>query len=151
MENPTEPEPYARDARNFLRKHFIGRDVSVRLEFSKKTNPNALSAAGPEQTMSFGNIALEGGKDGPQEAAEMIVRRGFATIQTAREGEERSSLMVQLLDAQEYATVRMLLQLFNCSRLGLARIQGAAQQSDGAVVGCTGVCDGAYARAVVGF
>lgn len=83
--------------------------MTVRLEFSRKVLPgaNAPVGGGAELTMSFGNMALEGGKAGPQEAAEMIVRRGFGSVTNAREGEERSSLMGQLMDAEEYARVRV--------------------------------------------
>ena len=81
-----EPEPFAREAKEALRKAAIGAKVSARLEYSRKVVAGGQAAAAgdaPEPvTMQFGNAAVAGkGKDGPAELAELLVRRGLAAVQ----------------------------------------------------------------------
>ena len=101
----SEPEPYAQDAKDFLRRHLIGQDVDVRIEYSRKVTPTNADGPTDNVVIQSGNVSFSSAQ-GPQEAAEMVVRRGFANVQAAKEGEERSSVFAQLLDAEEYARVR---------------------------------------------
>lgn len=75
-----EPEPYAREAKEFMRKLAIGCTADVSLEYSRK-----VTTQGPEPplepvTLQMGNIVLHTAK-GAVQAAQALVRRGFATLQ----------------------------------------------------------------------
>lgn len=78
-----DPEPYAREAKEFVRATCIGADCTVALEYTRKVPPpmdgNAAARA-TEVVMQFGNIEVPT-KRGPQQLAEMVVRRGFAALQ----------------------------------------------------------------------
>lgn len=41
------PEPYGLDAREFLRKKLIGKDVTVKMEYTRKIGPVAPGSDGP--------------------------------------------------------------------------------------------------------
>jgi hypothetical protein len=82
-----EPEPWAREAKECLRKAAVGAAVDVTLEYSR-TIPASVAGGGdgghrgdaPELKLEMGNVAVSG-KQGPQQLAEMLVRRGLAVVQ----------------------------------------------------------------------
>jgi hypothetical protein len=75
------PEPYAREAKEFLRKLCIGTSVSGSIEFQRAIPPS-LNSDGPQQALELqmGN-AIFSTPRGPQQLAEAVVRRGFASVQ----------------------------------------------------------------------
>lgn len=80
-----EPEPWAREAKEALRKAAIGAAADVTLEYSRQVaappGPRGDGgAAQAETTMQFGN-AVVAGKSGKYQLAEMMVRRGLAAVQ----------------------------------------------------------------------
>ncbi|GJP63402.1 hypothetical protein CLOP_g20489 [Closterium sp. NIES-67] len=127
MGNPRrdeKPEPYAREAKEFLRSRLIGQPVAVQMEYTRKMPP--MEAGGPEgRNMEFGSAFLLTGKtDTPAPAApattasgdaapavpaggvnvaEMLVTRGLATVVRHRDFEERSSQYDALLAAEAKA------------------------------------------------
>ena len=79
----TEPEPYAREAKEFVRATCIGAQCTVTLEYTRKVPPpldSNAAARAAEVNLQFGNIEVPT-KRGPQQLAEMVVRRGFAALQ----------------------------------------------------------------------
>ncbi|KAL7152664.1 hypothetical protein ABFS83_04G113800 [Erythranthe nasuta] len=124
MGNPRrdqKPDPYARDAKEFLRTRLIGRQVNVSMEYSRKVtfaDGAASAAAGPadSRVMDFGTVFLiHPPKDGEDAAAtgaaqqtganiaELLVARGFATVVRHRDFEERSNYYDALLSAESRA------------------------------------------------
>lgn len=79
----TEPEPYAHDAKEYLRKLCIGADVDVSLEYSRKVVPTNAELPLEPLTLQMGNIVVPTAR-GLQQLAELIVRRGFAVVQVGR-------------------------------------------------------------------
>jgi staphylococcal nuclease domain-containing protein 1 len=71
------PEPYGNDAREFLRRKLVGREVKVQMEYTRKIGGGAAAAAAAaaggadaaaaaaagadERVLSFGNVELAGG------------------------------------------------------------------------------------------
>ncbi|CAI5976211.1 unnamed protein product [Closterium sp. NIES-64] len=133
MGNPRrdeKPEPYAREAKEFLRSRLIGQPVAVQMEYTRKMPP--MEAGGPEgRNMEFGSAFLLTGKSdaaaahaaaapaapattasgdaapavppGGVNVAEMLVTRGLATVVRHRDFEERSSQYDALLAAEAKA------------------------------------------------
>lgn len=105
------PEPHGLEAREFLRKKFIGKDVTVKMEYTRKIGPMPGQAAAAEapaaddrSVMAFGNVELNNTKEGEDKnAAEMVVARGFADVIRHRSDEERSSVYETLLELEEKA------------------------------------------------
>ncbi|XP_075490164.1 ribonuclease TUDOR 1-like isoform X1 [Primulina tabacum] len=122
MGNPRKdqkPDPYARDAKEFLRTRIIGRQVQVSMEYSRKVSlvdgtAAASSGAAEMRVMDFGSVFLPS-KDGIEAAAgtssqqtgtniaELLVARGFATVVRHRDFEERSNHYDALLSAESRA------------------------------------------------
>ncbi|KAI3463513.1 hypothetical protein Pfo_020176 [Paulownia fortunei] len=123
MGNPRrdqKPDPYARDAKEFLRTRLIDRQVNVSMEYSRKVSlaDGAAATSGSTDTrvMDFGSIFLvnqsKDGDDatsgaGSQQAginiAELLVARGYATVIRHRDFEERSNYYDALLSAESRA------------------------------------------------
>ncbi|XP_011082808.1 ribonuclease TUDOR 1 [Sesamum indicum] len=123
MGNPRrdqKPDPYARDAKEFLRTRLIGRQVNVSMEYSRKVNlldgAPAASASTDTRVMDFGSVFLVNPpKDGDDAAsgagsqqvgtniAELLVARGYATVVRHRDFEERSNYYDALLSAESRA------------------------------------------------
>ncbi|KAL0425189.1 UNVERIFIED_CONTAM: Ribonuclease TUDOR 1 [Sesamum radiatum] len=123
MGNPRrdqKPDPYARDAKEFLRTRLIGRQVNVSMEYSRKVNlldgAPVASASTDTRVMDFGSIFLVNPpKDGDDAAsgagsqqvgtniAELLVARGYATVVRHRDFEERSNYYDALLSAESRA------------------------------------------------
>ncbi|KAG6383090.1 hypothetical protein SASPL_157160 [Salvia splendens] len=123
MGNPRrdqKPDPYARDAKEFLRTRLIGRQVNVSMEYSRKvglTDGGAAPAgSGDTRVMDFGTVFIANpSQDGDAAAAaaanqtngvniaELLVARGFATTVRHRDFEERSNYYDALLSAESRA------------------------------------------------
>ncbi|KAG8388177.1 hypothetical protein BUALT_Bualt02G0098700 [Buddleja alternifolia] len=125
MGNPRmdkKPDPYAREAKEFLRTRLIGRQVNVSMEYSRKVSfadGAAAASASPADTrvMDFGSVFLvNSSKEGDAAAsaaaanqqagtniAELLVARGYATVVRHRDFEERSNYYDALLSAESRA------------------------------------------------
>ncbi|GER54141.1 staphylococcal nuclease domain-containing protein, partial [Striga asiatica] len=121
MGNPRrdqKPDPYARDAKEFLRTRLIGRQVNVSMEYSRKVSlaegPGALPGSTDSRVMDFGSVFLlkdgdaaaasgAGSHQGGVNIAELLVARGFATVVRHRDFEERSNHYDALLSAESRA------------------------------------------------
>eukprot|EP00850_Spirogloea_muscicola_P016978 SM000141S00922 [mRNA] locus=s141:240772:249829:- [translate_table: standard] len=128
MGNPRrdeKPEPYAREAKEFLRTRLIGQQVSVAMEYIRKIVPSDLLPGTPapagSRSMEFGTVMLlsavkadlaetgvsatssEATPQGSINVAEMTVARGFATVVRHRDFEERSLHYDALLAAEQRA------------------------------------------------
>ncbi|EPS63110.1 hypothetical protein M569_11676, partial [Genlisea aurea] len=119
MGNPRrdqKPDPYARDAKEFLRTRLIGRQVNVSMEYSRKVSSGdgTASASGSSdatRVMDFGSVFLVNPpKDGEEASsgatvniAELLVARGYATVVRHRDFEERSNYYDALLSAESRA------------------------------------------------
>ena len=92
-----EPDHWAVDAKEFLRKLLIGKEVNVQMEYTRK-----VAIVNRDPTMAFGNILV---KDKGEEVnvSESVVRNGFATVVKHRAEEERSSIYEKLMEAEEEA------------------------------------------------
>ncbi|KAI8465187.1 MAG: hypothetical protein J3K34DRAFT_473642 [Monoraphidium minutum] len=102
------PEPHGNEAREFLRKKFIGKEVNVKMEYTRKVQAmpgvEGGAPAGEERVLSFGNVELLGAKDGEDKnASEMAVARGYATVIRHRTDEERSGVYEKLMALEEAA------------------------------------------------
>ncbi|KAL6495805.1 Translin-1 [Orobanche gracilis] len=110
-------EPYAPDAKDFLRTCLIGHHVNVSMEYSRKVSltDGAAAESGSANTrlMDFGTIFLpkdgaaaatgEGGQQPGVNVAELLVARGFAAVIRHRDFEERSNHYDALLSAESRA------------------------------------------------
>ncbi|GER45585.1 nuclease domain-containing protein [Striga asiatica] len=122
MGNPRrdqKPDPYARDAKEFLRTRLIGRQVNVSMEYSRKVSlaegPGAAPGSADTKVMDFGTVFLlkdadaaaaasgAGSQQGGVNIAELLVARGFATVVRHRDFEERSNHYDALLSAESRA------------------------------------------------
>lgn len=98
-------DPWAAEAKEFLRKKLIGKQVQVKLEYTRKVPLSSAESAATgeaERVMQFGNIELvaEKGED-QKNVSELIVARGFATVVRHRSDEERSGVYEQLIQLEE--------------------------------------------------
>ncbi|KAG5223298.1 nuclease domain-containing protein [Salix suchowensis] len=127
MGNPRrdeKPAPYARDAKEFLRTRLIGRQVNVKMEYSRKMTdgPIVVPVPGDARVMDFGSIFLlshskgdgveastapstDAGQQPGINVAELLVSRGFGTVIRHRDFEERSNFYDALLAAESRAIV----------------------------------------------
>eukprot|EP00271_Cylindrocystis_brebissonii_P011331 TRINITY_DN2863_c0_g1_i1.p1 TRINITY_DN2863_c0_g1~~TRINITY_DN2863_c0_g1_i1.p1 ORF type:complete len:1029 (-),score=217.63 TRINITY_DN2863_c0_g1_i1:718-3804(-) len=121
-------EPYAREAKEFLRSRLIGHQVQVSMEYSRKitAGEGREPTLNEGRTMDFGTVMLLGaskqesaesgsvsggvaasaggaGGSGMINVAEMAVARGFATVVRHRDFEERSLHYDALLAAEARA------------------------------------------------
>ncbi|KAG8379632.1 hypothetical protein BUALT_Bualt07G0109100 [Buddleja alternifolia] len=116
MGNPSRDKksnPYARDAKEFLRTRLIGKQVLVSMEYSRKVSlPSGASAPSGEKdkkVWDYGTIFLVNpSKNGDSDAsginiAELLVARGYATVIKHRDFEERSNYYDALLSAESRA------------------------------------------------
>uniref|UniRef100_A0A061S7B9 Staphylococcal nuclease domain-containing protein 1 n=1 Tax=Tetraselmis sp. GSL018 TaxID=582737 RepID=A0A061S7B9_9CHLO len=95
-----KPEPYAVEAKDFVRRNIIGREVHVKMEYDRKIGAPAGKPGAEEQKdaaqqiMHFGSITFQdAGQDGQiktKNIAEMLVERGLAVTQSHRGDDERS-------------------------------------------------------------
>lgn len=89
-------EPWAAEAKEFLRQRLIGKEVAVSMEYTRKVPAGGAAAAagGEERVMSFGTVTIEErGKEGEvkvNNVAELLLVRGLAAVVRHRGDEERS-------------------------------------------------------------
>ncbi|KAF5838613.1 hypothetical protein DUNSADRAFT_2521 [Dunaliella salina] len=99
-------DPYATDAREFLRKRLIGREVAVKMEYNRKVAPagELVATPGEERVLSFGNVEIvpEKGEE-KQNVGELVVARGFASVIKHRGEEERSCIYDRLMEVENMA------------------------------------------------
>lgn len=117
-------DPWAVEAKEFLRQRCIGSTVKVSMEYSRKIgggegggeggaaaaggSGGAGAAGGAERTLDFGSVMLsadkkaEGGVD-QLNVAEMLVLRGLASVIRHRGDEERSMHYDDLMQAEQRA------------------------------------------------
>lgn len=104
-------EPWANDAKDFLRKKIVGRQVEVKMEYVRKvpaldgTGAGAAGGGAGERELLFANIELLGEGKGEEKAnvGEMVAARGFATVLKHKSDEERSRVYDKLLECEELA------------------------------------------------
>lgn len=79
-----DPEPWAREAKDYLRAQAVGAEARVTLEYTR-TVPPMPDASGAARTeplvMQFGNVEVQTKQRGAQQLAEVMVRRGYASVQ----------------------------------------------------------------------
>ncbi|XP_020254427.1 ribonuclease TUDOR 2-like [Asparagus officinalis] len=117
------PAAFAREAKELLRSRFIGRQVKVSMEYSRKVGDglNQAAESGPadSRVMDFGSVFLvspskEGDDTTPTapsgsqtmgvNAAELVLSRGYGDIIYHRDFEERSNYYDALLAAESRAS-----------------------------------------------
>lgn len=104
-----KPEPYAQEAKEFLRSRIIGRQVNVVMEYSRKIPPsagaNSMDSTADTRIMDFGSVFLVSqGKEGSDvNIAELIIARGLGEVIRHRDFEERSNFYDALLAAEARA------------------------------------------------
>jgi endonuclease YncB( thermonuclease family) len=119
-ERSVKDEPYAREAKEFVRTRVIGKKVEVHFEYTKAIAGND-SREVPEKIIEFGTIALIGEAvkkpprynnhgipieqepDDVPNLAELLVVRGLASVVRHRENELRSHRYDDLLVAESKA------------------------------------------------
>ncbi|GAX85627.1 hypothetical protein CEUSTIGMA_g13042.t1 [Chlamydomonas eustigma] len=100
-------DPHAVEAKEFLRKKLVGREVEVKMEYTRKVP--AAGELGPgagstDRELVFGNIETVPDKgEEKQNVSEMVVARGFAQVVRHRSDEERSHVYDKLLECEELA------------------------------------------------
>jgi len=107
-----KPEPYATEAREFMRKTIIGKTVKVKMEYDRKIGgvpgkEGADTNAAPAQVMRFGTVTWQDvGQDGQpkiKNISEMLVERGLAVAQSHRSDDERSMFYEAYIEAENRA------------------------------------------------
>jgi staphylococcal nuclease domain-containing protein 1 len=100
-------EPWATEAKEFLRQRLIGKEVSVSMEYTRKV-PAAIGAtAGPaseERVLSFGTVKISeksGAETKENNVAELLLVRGLAQVIKHRGDEERSAHFEDLINAED--------------------------------------------------
>lgn len=104
-------EPWANEAKEFLRSKLIGRDVQVSMEYTREIPPPTDEATGKPvegaqaKTLEFGTVKLPTGGAGGEGAnvAEMLLVRGLATCVKHRSDDDRSAFYDDLLEAEAKA------------------------------------------------
>jgi len=101
-------EPWANEAKEFLRSKLIGREVQVSMEYTREIPPPTDEATGKPvegtqgKTLEFGTVKLPAG-DGEANVAEMLLVRGLATCAKHRSQDDRSAHYDDLLEAEAKA------------------------------------------------
>eukprot|EP00238_Polyblepharides_amylifera_P007388 CAMPEP_0196585856 /NCGR_PEP_ID=MMETSP1081-20130531/52270_1 /TAXON_ID=36882 /ORGANISM="Pyramimonas amylifera, Strain CCMP720" /LENGTH=945 /DNA_ID=CAMNT_0041907545 /DNA_START=120 /DNA_END=2957 /DNA_ORIENTATION=- len=102
-----KPEPYAPEAKDFLRQRLVGKQVSVQMEYSRTVALTVNEGEDPaSRAMDFGSINLCGEftESGlPVNVGEMLVVRGLGTVARHRGEEERAHNYEALLQAEAKA------------------------------------------------
>lgn len=95
-------DPWAHEAKEFLRSRLVGREVAVQLEYTRKVP----FAGGEERLMSFGTVSVSERPEGASEdkvsnVAELLLVRGLGQVVRHRGDEERSAHYEDLVAAEE--------------------------------------------------
>lgn len=114
-------EPWAVEAKEFLRKRTVGKKCRVRMEYARKvggeqggvgaTGTTAGTQGSPAQdarVLEFGTVMLPNDDDSsgtPSDAGELLVLRGLAQCIKHRGEEERSSRYDELIAAEKRAVI----------------------------------------------
>ena len=106
-------EPFAAEAKEFLRSRLIGRAVEVKLEYERKVPIGAGGAGGGERLLSFAAVSLPpssadgaGAGKGGANVAELLLSRGLATVARHRADDERASGYDALIEAEAAAKAK---------------------------------------------
>ena len=105
------PEPWAVEAKEFLRLRCVGREVLVKMEYVRKIGGGDGGGGDnndASRVLEFGGVYLPGEKGSEKEGesldvAEMLVLRGLASVTRHRGDEERSSRYDDLVAAEQRA------------------------------------------------
>ncbi|PSC71228.1 hypothetical protein C2E20_5281 [Micractinium conductrix] len=99
-----QPEPWAIEAKEFLRSRLIGKEVSVSMEYNRKVQQLLGGGEGkPELTMAFGTVTVSEGSGADQKVnnvAELLLVRGLAQVIRHRGDDERSAHYEDLMNAE---------------------------------------------------
>jgi staphylococcal nuclease domain-containing protein 1 len=101
------PQPFAMEARDFLRTHLVGRTVACEAEYARLVGGGEEEAAG--RRMEFASLYEERadsrapGGVARRSVAELLVAAGLALAQRHRPGDERATRYDALLAAEEAA------------------------------------------------
>ena len=107
-------EPWAVEAKEFLRKRCVGKPCRVKMEYARKIAAGGDARSGsptaPERLLSFGTVLLANEQTGVFDAGavdvgELLLIRGLAACVKHRGDEERSSRYDDLLAAERRAAV----------------------------------------------
>ena len=100
-------EPWGPEAKEFLRQRLIGKNVTVKMEYSKTIPGGQVSAGAPkpeDKVVDFGTVQImEKGIEGEKmnNIAELLLMRGLASTARHRVDDERSAFFEDLLKAEE--------------------------------------------------
>lgn len=97
------PEPWAVEAKEFLRQRLIGKEVTVSMEYNRKVQPLEGGRPGDAREMAFATVTITEGSGAEQKAnnvAEMLLIRGLAQVIKHRADEERSAHYEDLMNAE---------------------------------------------------
>lgn len=100
-------EPWAAEAKEFLRHRLIGKEVSVSMEYTRKVPAAVGAPAGPaseDRVMSFGTVTISeksGTENKENNIAELLLMRGLAQVIKHRGDEERSAHFEDLINAED--------------------------------------------------
>eukprot|EP00213_Chloropicon_mariensis_P002107 CAMPEP_0197482766 /NCGR_PEP_ID=MMETSP1309-20131121/56526_1 /TAXON_ID=464262 /ORGANISM="Genus nov. species nov., Strain RCC998" /LENGTH=951 /DNA_ID=CAMNT_0043025321 /DNA_START=340 /DNA_END=3195 /DNA_ORIENTATION=+ len=112
--NNNTGEPYAVQAKEFLRQKAVGKEVTVKMEYQRKV---PIGGAAPvegaaeqqqQQTrvLSFAHVTLEERSQGVMRTSslsELLLARGLATTQKHRSDDDRSAVYEDLVEAESKA------------------------------------------------
>ena len=107
-------EPWAVEAKEFLRKRCVGKPCRVKMEYARKIagggDARSGSPTAPERLLSFGTVLLANEQtgvfdEGAVDVGELLLIRGLAACVKHRGDEERSSRYDDLLAAERRAAV----------------------------------------------
>ena len=97
-------EPWATEAKEFLRQRLIGKEVSVKMEYNRKV-PQIVPNSNEERILSFGTVTISekssGGEIKVNNVAELLLVRGLGQVTKHKADEERSSHFEDLVNAEE--------------------------------------------------
>ena len=105
-------EPWAEEAREVLRNKLIGKEVTARVEYTRKVPvggpaPQGANPADQQQrTLTFAKVTYEERKDGvvrPVSVAEVLLARGLALTQKHRSSDNTAENYEDLIEAEAKA------------------------------------------------
>lgn len=104
-------EPWGQEAKEFLRRRLIGREVNVRIDYSREVVSHADQNTKPQESkMLFGTVKYKENKQGQEmitNVAELMLAQGLASIVRHGADDERSPCFVDLGKAEETGKARL--------------------------------------------